>query len=76
IDPAYPQERISYMLKDSNVSVLCAAGDVDPGEAYAGDIIRIDQTGQHDHVENLKHDIKPQHLAYVIYTSGSTGKPK
>ncbi|MCY8742181.1 non-ribosomal peptide synthetase, partial [Bacillus haynesii] len=76
IDPAYPQERISYMLKDSNVSVLCAAGDVDPGEAYAGDIIRIDQTGQNDHVENLKHDIKPQHLAYVIYTSGSTGKPK
>ncbi|MEB3130340.1 bacitracin non-ribosomal peptide synthetase BacA [Bacillus paralicheniformis] len=76
IDPAYPQERISYMLKDSDVSVLCAAGDVDPGEAYAGDIIRIDQTGQNDHVENLKHDIKPQHLAYVIYTSGSTGKPK
>ena len=43
IDPAYPQERISYMLKDSDVSVLCAAGDVDLGEAYAGDIIRIDQ---------------------------------
>ncbi|MCY9420460.1 non-ribosomal peptide synthetase, partial [Bacillus paralicheniformis] len=76
IDPAYPQERISYMLKDSDVSVLCAAGDVDLGEAYAGDIIRIDQTGQNDHVENLKHDIKPEHLAYVIYTSGSTGKPK
>ncbi|MEC1022070.1 bacitracin non-ribosomal peptide synthetase BacA [Bacillus paralicheniformis] len=76
IDPAYPQERISYMLKDSNVSVLCAAGNVDPVEAYAGDIIRIEQTGQNDHVENLKHDIKPQHLAYVIYTSGSTGKPK
>ncbi len=76
IDPAYPQERISYMLKDSDVSVLCAAGDVDLGEAYAGDIIRIDQTGQNDHVENLKHDIKPEHLAYVIYTSGSTGQPK
>ncbi|WP_275667432.1 non-ribosomal peptide synthetase [Bacillus swezeyi] len=76
IDPEYPQERTSYMLTDSRVNVLCVTGDVRPGEAFNGEIVRLDQLHQKGHSANLKHHIKPENLAYVIYTSGSTGKPK
>ncbi|NIM16909.1 MAG: amino acid adenylation domain-containing protein, partial [Candidatus Aminicenantes bacterium] len=67
IDPEYPRERIDYMLKDSNVSLLltglelledckgtaCCAPTASPAAC------------------NL-----PLSLAYIIYTSGTTGKPK
>ncbi|HYO11935.1 MAG TPA: condensation domain-containing protein, partial [Thermoanaerobaculia bacterium] len=60
VDPGYPQERIAYLLEDSQVALLLdAEGLADgPGEAVAP--VAVD----------------PDNLAYVIYTSGSTGKPK
>lgn len=89
IDPNYPQERISYILKDTQSPVLLTQSWL--GERipeFAGVVIYLDQTqteyesqsdrNHQNHPLNsllLPHP-QPQDLAYIIYTSGSTGNPK
>ncbi|AVE04336.1 non-ribosomal peptide synthetase [Pseudomonas palleroniana] len=73
LDPAYPLERIAYMLKDSAPWVVLAQGTTHTllGQVPVVDLDR--PTWQHLSAEN------PQvvsQTAYVIYTSGSTGQPK
>jgi non-ribosomal peptide synthetase component F len=63
LDPAYPPERLSFMLEDAGAALLLTA-DVDTNDIA------------HHSAENLPHDVAPENLAYVIYTSGSTGHPK
>ena len=81
-DPAYPQERLRYMLEDSGVSVLLtrgrAAESIDAGAAH---VVRVD--AQWDEIAregadafDAQGEVTPANVAYVIYTSGSTGKPK
>ncbi|MFP3497958.1 amino acid adenylation domain-containing protein [Pseudomonas sp. SIMBA_059] len=77
IDPAYPVERIAYLLQDSApVAVLAEAGTRD----LLGAVPTVDLQGdhwQHHPVSNPQlPTLTPAHLAYVIYTSGSTGQPK
>ena len=79
IDPAYPADRIRYMLDDSRAGLLIAHSDaISPnGESpldYTGKIILIDRlttTAAYTPVT-----VQPGDLAYIIYTSGSTGQPK
>ncbi|MBC8945149.1 MULTISPECIES: non-ribosomal peptide synthetase [Xenorhabdus] len=88
IDLSYPIERQSYILTDSNVSVVISRGDIEL--SFPETIARID-LAQYDFsdsnnkentnsdscdIENLAVACSPQDLAYLIYTSGSTGKPK
>ena len=77
LDPAYPQDRIAYMLHDSAPVVVLAQGVT---RALVGDIPVIDldhPTWQHQPVTNPQvPGLTAQHQAYVIYTSGSTGQPK
>ncbi|UQZ52689.1 plipastatin non-ribosomal peptide synthetase PpsC [Bacillus subtilis] len=77
LDPAYPEERLSYMLKDSGASLLltqpgCSAPN------FSGETLEVDMTSlASEKAEN--HLFTPADggsLAYVIYTSGSTGQPK
>ncbi|AIX07619.1 plipastatin non-ribosomal peptide synthetase PpsC [Bacillus subtilis] len=77
LDPAYPKERLSYMLKDSGASLLltqpgCSAPN------FSGETLEVDMTSlASEKAEN--HEFTPADggsLAYVIYTSGSTGQPK
>ncbi|QPF43658.1 non-ribosomal plipastatin synthetase PpsC [Bacillus subtilis] len=77
LDPAYPKERLSYMLKDSGASLLltqpgCSAPN------FSGETLEVDMTSlASEKAEN--HLFTPADggsLAYVIYTSGSTGQPK
>jgi amino acid adenylation domain-containing protein len=83
IDPDYPQERITYMLEDSQVSVLltqsklieslfCEQKGLRKLICLDTDWKKIASTND----SNPKSLVKPENLAYVIYTSGSTGKPK
>ncbi|WPN96171.1 non-ribosomal peptide synthetase [Pseudomonas sp. MUP55] len=77
IDPAYPAERIAYLLQDSApVAVLSQACTQDLLGAVAS--IDLHDPGWQRHaVSNPQLDaLTPAHLAYVIYTSGSTGQPK
>lgn len=86
IDPRYPTERIEYILKDSNVSIILT--DKNTHEILSTGkqssllrqrkIIVVDKE-QKNTTTQLKENTKvvnPQNLAYVIYTSGSTGDPK
>ncbi|WP_034893918.1 non-ribosomal peptide synthetase [Gillisia sp. Hel_I_29] len=66
IDPDYPENRIAYMLKDSNCKVLLDEVFLDEFKSDSKDY----NTG------NPSNDIGSNNLVYVIYTSGSTGKPK
>ncbi|PLV32323.1 Plipastatin synthase subunit C [Bacillus subtilis subsp. subtilis] len=77
LDPAYPKERLSYMLKDSGATLLltqpgCSAPN------FSGEMLEVDMTSlASEKAEN--HLFTPADggsLAYVIYTSGSTGQPK
>ncbi|WP_327066373.1 amino acid adenylation domain-containing protein [Kitasatospora sp. NBC_01302] len=89
IDPAYPVDRIGYMLQDAApVLALCdaAAGRVVAGLVGALPVVVVDDPavsgvlagfGSVD-VSDAERIVSllPAHPAYVIYTSGSTGRPK
>ena len=80
IDPAYPQERIAYMLEDSIASVLLTQERlVQDLPEHQAEVICLDTDWDKitdESQENFVSSLKPNNLAYVIYTSGSTGKPK
>ncbi|MGY2288771.1 amino acid adenylation domain-containing protein [Pseudomonas sp. SDO5215_S409] len=79
LDPAYPQERLAYMLQDSAPAALLVQGST---RALLGDVtvpvVDLDQvTWQHQPASNPQvPGLTARHQAYVIYTSGSTGQPK
>ncbi|MEX5542834.1 amino acid adenylation domain-containing protein, partial [Pseudomonas poae] len=77
LDPAYPQERIAYMLHDSAPVVVLAQSAT---RALLVDVPVIDLdhgTWQHQPATNPEVPaLTARHQAYVIYTSGSTGQPK
>ncbi|WP_298910929.1 amino acid adenylation domain-containing protein [uncultured Nostoc sp.] len=80
LDPSLPQERLKFMLKDAQVSVLLTQEKLlKHFEDFSNPIICIDKDWatitQHSQ-ENPTSCITLDNLAYVIYTSGSTGKPK
>jgi amino acid adenylation domain-containing protein/non-ribosomal peptide synthase protein (TIGR01720 family) len=66
IDPAYPQERIQFMLDDSKAKLL-----VDEKELSAF----RQQAGKFEGAK-VQRTANAANLVYVIYTSGSTGRPK
>ncbi|MBX8478174.1 amino acid adenylation domain-containing protein, partial [Pseudomonas cichorii] len=79
LDPAYPAERIAYMLEDSApAAVLAQSSTLELVSAAGVPVINLDQPDWQDKsVSNPQVEgLTPAHLAYVIYTSGSTGLPK
>jgi amino acid adenylation domain-containing protein len=80
IDPAYPAERIGYMVADSGARVLLTQDGLAGRMAEFGvPVLALDARG--GFAESAS-DARPavtvdaSDLAYVIYTSGSTGMPK
>jgi amino acid adenylation domain-containing protein len=75
IEPEYPQERIDYMLKDSNAAFLLTAVEI-------LDVFKGTAWGAAHPAPKGAPAISPAtcnlhlSLAYVIYTSGTTGRPK
>ena len=80
LDPAYPEERLRFILKDSGVKFLLT--NRIPGEPAArarceGRVPGYRRALIHRQPESdLNLELSPDNLAYVIYTSGSTGRPK
>ncbi|HEY2737000.1 MAG TPA: amino acid adenylation domain-containing protein, partial [Thermoanaerobaculia bacterium] len=92
LDPAYPLERLAFMLRDSGARVLVAAEL--PEGLEIGEGVRVVGAKEEKDIKDLKdqNDLEempssfgslqsfgsfsPDQLAYVIYTSGSTGLPK
>ncbi|WP_372339124.1 amino acid adenylation domain-containing protein [Cohnella sp. WQ 127256] len=75
MDPAYPQERLDYMLLDSGAKlVLSHTSQSVPVSVETMQL--ADPNLYSDNKAALPTIAGPLNLAYVIYTSGSTGKPK
>jgi amino acid adenylation domain-containing protein/thioester reductase-like protein len=77
IDPAYPEERIDYILKDSGAKIVLTQEEHKSKILSNQEIIDIyDDEITNYPTGNLTNINKGEDLAYVIYTSGSTGNPK
>jgi amino acid adenylation domain-containing protein len=81
IDPDFPEERIDFMLKDSNAQVLLV-DDTSCASllSFAPRALLNLSEGHHlnfptSQLPSFPASL-PSSLAYIIYTSGSTGKPK
>jgi len=80
LDPAYPKDRLQFMVQDARIPVLLSNQRLAADLAVSSTkIVCLDSMwesiAQEDR-SNPENRITPENLAYVIYTSGSTGKPK
>jgi amino acid adenylation domain-containing protein len=80
LDPAYPSERLAFILEDAQAPVLLTQANLVEGiSQHKGKVVCLDADWSlivQQSQENLCCDVTTDNLAYVIYTSGSTGKPK
>ena len=80
LDPAYPKERLAFMLQDAHAPVVltrkhCLERLPDCG----GRVVCLDSGWEaiaQESENNPASGATAQNLAYVMYTSGSTGQPK
>ena len=79
LDPTYPQERLAYMLNDSQTSAILT-NDANQSLAFSFKgslpLINIDNTDSAISAAASNLAVAPDTPAYILYTSGSTGKPK
>jgi amino acid adenylation domain-containing protein/FkbH-like protein len=80
LDPAYPKDRLAFILEDTKAPVLLTEqalrGLPVPEETSVFCLDSDWPEIQLQSRENIFSGVKSSDLAYVIYTSGSTGKPK
>ena len=90
LDFEYPNERLSYMLENSESKVLITTHDVLAAKQAEGDFSTA--AAKTFFIDDFMNEVRsqlsiinsqlsidlstPDGLAYMIYTSGSTGKPK
>lgn len=80
LDPAYPKQRLNFMLRDTKSPVLLTQQLLAAHLPHTGTkIVSLDADWQLislESVENPNITVNASDHAYVIYTSGSTGQPK
>ncbi|WP_157721700.1 amino acid adenylation domain-containing protein [Tumebacillus avium] len=80
LDPAYPAERLAYMVEDAGVELLLTKEHLQSTVTVSvAQKICLDRDWPEiakESADNPDFAVEPDNLAYVIYTSGSTGKPK
>lgn len=84
LDPAYPAERLAFMLADSQAGVIVTQQSLvkELESLLPNDrcmLVCVDRDVEAiatQSNENLPEVVAGDNLAYIIYTSGSTGKPK
>jgi amino acid adenylation domain-containing protein len=80
LDPAYPEERLSFMLSDAQAGIIITQQHLlDALPPHKAQVICLDADWpliEQESRVNPETDVTPDNLAYVIYTSGSTGQPK
>ncbi len=79
LDPAYPSERLLFMLNDARPRVLITRAEL--AEKFSAGPWKVVRPGRDREIENYSTNspatqARPDQLAYIIYTSGSTGRPK
>jgi amino acid adenylation domain-containing protein len=86
LDPAYPDDRLQYMLRHGEPVVLLTESGLTsrfsalPEKLAVLNLEKNMSKWAHQSIANLESDetifLQDENLAYVIYTSGSTGEPK
>jgi amino acid adenylation domain-containing protein len=80
LDPEYPQQRLQFMLEDSQVPLLLTQHSlIDKLPNHQAKTVFLAETWEEIkpmNRDNLTGKVTASNLANVIYTSGSTGKPK
>ncbi|MCU0643016.1 MAG: condensation domain-containing protein, partial [bacterium] len=80
LDPAYPKERLAFMIEDSAVPAIITEDnllELLPDNGSRKICLNRDQEMiAKQSKKNPTQRAAVENLAYVIYTSGSTGKPK
>ncbi len=78
LDPAYPRDRLKFMLDDAGAPALVTSRELGPSlERPNRATVYLDAAAikTFPHERNAA-ELRPESLAYVIYTSGSSGTPK
>ena len=84
IDPSYPVERQSAMLRDAGVSLLVGMSLRQPADTIDPEYVDLQHIDVHrdaariagEPYEALPIENTPDDLFYLLFTSGSTGVPK
>lgn len=80
LDPAFPAERLNFMLQDAAADWLVAESDtLNLFDDFGGKTAQIDRDWNDVLQADAHHEpvnYNPDEVMYTLYTSGSTGKPK
>ncbi|HIE01584.1 MAG TPA: amino acid adenylation domain-containing protein, partial [Thiotrichaceae bacterium] len=80
LDPNYPYERLAYILRDSQASVvLTNSQNISLAQTLTNNnllLINLDDKALVVSKDDLQSTVSPDTVAYLLYTSGSTGQPK
>lgn len=88
LDPSYPEERITYVLRDTNAKAILTnhshqnkLEEIIASNNFKTPVELLGSKFNQQHLasfptQNLEEIITSTNLAYVIYTSGTTGTPK
>ncbi len=76
LDPAYPDERLAFMLADTGAEVVLVHGRTRERFAGRARLVDLEELEAGEDAAPLGIRVPADGLAYVLYTSGSTGRPK
>ncbi len=80
LDPAFPKARNSYLLEDSQASLLVTdTASLSSAREYAHArcrVVNVDALDSRVSIDNPAVPIPADRFAFLVYTSGSTGQPK
>lgn len=80
MDPAFPKERLGYMIEDAGMPVIISQANLARQlPPHTAEVVQIDHDWsqiQQQPTKNQDEITTGDDLAYVIFTSGSTGRPK
>ncbi|MFA0964363.1 amino acid adenylation domain-containing protein [Roseivirga sp. BDSF3-8] len=74
IDPAYPADRVAFMLDDARAGLLLTDQQV-PAE-WEVKAVNPEEIYQTEHAGGTTGETDAEKAAYILYTSGTTGRPK
>ncbi len=80
LDPAFPKERLAFMLEDSQSPLLLTQRHLMQNlPSHAAQVVCLDAdwpTVAIQSEDKPEGRVLPENIAHLLYTSGSTGKPK
>lgn len=77
VDSSYPEERITYIIENSGISVMLMQREYTGLFDWGVEIVCLEDCEELSLSEKKRlTENQPESMAYMIYTSGSTGKPK